>query len=179
MIQRGLIFLVLVCCLAAPIFAQEPVLSQGDIDRFLITFPIITEDLSSLGLEMEETDGGFSLPQAVFMSAQAESIFVKHGWSGDFFPKIELILYGLTLTHLETEMLGAMPDIQASLDEIDTMPVSAYFTVEMKQEMRDMMLMAVQGMNSALFEEMDAIAPKDMDLIRQNKAALSSALNIY
>jgi hypothetical protein len=41
------------------------------------------------------------------------------------------------------------------------------------------MLMAVQGMNSALFEEIDAIAPKDMDLIRQNKAALSSALNIY
>jgi len=83
----------------------------------------------------------------------------------------------LYLISLEEQMIASSPDIQEALDELDATPVSPQFTLEMKQQMRDMMLSSIKAMNQSLYDQMDAFAPEDLELLRQNKDRIIGAID--
>ncbi|MBI9101984.1 MAG: hypothetical protein JEY99_06175 [Spirochaetales bacterium] len=175
--KRYSISLICFFLLCTSLIGQENRLSDGDVEKFLNTFPVIMEELDALGQTLESTGENFILPAAVRTSEEAQQIFSRQGWDDNYYDKIGLILEGYTLSIMESEMLTVMPDIQDALDEIDATPVSPYFTAEMKKQTRDMIVSAVRGMDQALFDEMDSIAPADMEQIRVHKDEIKEMLD--
>ncbi len=176
--KRIQIIAIIMLILAVPLTAQETLLTPEDMSRFITTFPEIVKDLETMNLLVEDTGTGKSLPMAITTSQQAEDIFIIRGWNENFMVKIQIILQGFYLSIAESEMLTVMPDIQEALNEIDATPVSPYFTIEMKQQTRDMVVMAAKSMNSALYAQIDSIAAEDMDLIRTNMEELKNILEV-
>ncbi|MBI9104595.1 MAG: hypothetical protein JEY99_19420 [Spirochaetales bacterium] len=174
--MKKILISILITLICAGLFAQEPVLSDGDVERFILTFPEITEELGALGQSLENANGRLFLPWTVRTSEEVKRTFLDRGWDEGYFERVQLILLGFSLILAESEMLTVMPDVQEALDEIDSTPVSSYFTAEMKKQTRDMMVAAVRGMNQALYDELDSIAPSDMEKIRAHKDELTAFL---
>ncbi len=176
--NRWLILSLLMVIVTATLFSQEVILTKTDIELFIETFPLITKDLEALDMEMERQENSLMLPEAVILSTKTHEIFTSRGWDDNYFLKIQLILNGIYLVFMESEMLKAVPEIQEALNELDATPVTEYFTIEMKQMMREQLMLAIQGMNASTNALMAAIDPSNMELIRYYKQDLLRSLEL-
>jgi hypothetical protein len=158
-------------------FALEKMLSRADIDRFVQTYPEIARELEKLNIDVDSEDGDMSVLSAASLPAKAIAIFTSRGWNENYYEKFATIMQGLYLIQLEEQMLASSPDIQQALDELDATPVSPQFTLEMKQQMRDMMLSSIKAMNQSLYEQLDNFAPGDLELLRENKDRILKAID--
>lgn len=170
--KTKIIIILFICLIAANITAQEAIIAQDDIDLFIESYSEIAEEFEDFNYELEYDGETNIIPDVISLEEDIIEILDQYGWDNESFEKFQLILQCLYFLSMEDEMLGSSPDIQEALEEIDAMPVSEYFTAEMKQNMRDMILMAVEGMN----EIPDKIASADMDLVRENKEGLLEML---
>ena len=170
--NRWLILSLLFIILPAALFSQDIVLTKTDIELFIETFPLITRDLEALNMGIEQHENSLMLPEAVALATNTQEIFTSRGWDDNYFLKIQIILQGIYLVFMESEMIAAQPEIQEALNEIDATPVSEYFTLEMKQMMREQMLLSMQMMNIYTDELSTAIGPANMELIRFYKLDL-------
>ncbi|MBN1647928.1 MAG: hypothetical protein JW874_07840 [Spirochaetales bacterium] len=168
---------VLLALLAVVAGAQEAVLSKHDIDLFISTFPAINADLAELDMGISTDNDHMNIAPALTMAAKNKSIFTGRGWDEHYLVKVSLILQGLYLLTLEEQMLASSPEIRQALDELDATPVSPYFTLETKNQTREMILMSISAMNKALYEQMDGIAASDLELLRARKTELMEVLD--
>ncbi len=176
--NRWLILSLLMVILTATLFSQEVILTNTDLELFIETFPLITNDLEALNMQMEQQANSLILPEAILLSTETQKIFTSRGWNDNYFLKMQIILQGAYLVFMETEMLAAAPEIQEALNELDATPVSEYFTLEMKQMMREQLMLAIQGINASTSMQMAAFDPANMELIRIYKLDLIRILEL-
>ena len=72
--NRWLMLSLLMVVLTAPLFSQELILTETDMELFIETFPLITKDLEALDMEMEQQENSLMLPEAIILSANPISV---------------------------------------------------------------------------------------------------------
>jgi len=101
------LLLVVSIVLVTPTYAQtqtppKAILSIADIDRFINTMDPIQTDLEKLGLEYNAEDK--AVMEALKTNAEVQAVFNKHGWSNDFYPKIQAIAVSYAFLKAKVEM---------------------------------------------------------------------------
>lgn len=84
------------CLIAVSVVgAQEspsPRLIQGDVGKFIDTWPGLSTELAALDMEYAEGDDIGSYFAAASFNAEAMAIFAKYGWDEDYYPKASVIM---------------------------------------------------------------------------------------
>ena len=106
----------------------EPVLSKGDVVKFIETFPEIASKLETLGKSFEAVQSP-EQAEAMLANNEVQSIMQQHGWTPEeFFTKASTISMGFGLVKMQEELAKMPPDQRQMMEQI------------MQQQMPDMNL---------------------------------------
>ncbi|MCP5052139.1 MAG: hypothetical protein GY940_33540 [bacterium] len=160
------IVLIMLMLLATAAIAGEtpkPVLDDGDVLRFIKTFPLMKEDFEKYGAKYEAKSGNVTIPEALKASAEYQSIMKKYGWDQGFFTKMLTIVRGYSGIVYGKEMKNADPKIEQAIKQIKE---NAHLSDEMKKKMIDGMMAAKGVLKNQGLNIMGGIHPKDLARIK-------------
>lgn len=141
----------------------EAVLKKGDVERFVKTFPLLSQDLMKAGMSWEAKSGTMNVPEAVTASNQVLEVLKKHGWDEHFFAKSAAILQCYTQVKYGQAMGTAQSKLARNLREIDENPdISAEMKAQLKAQMKQ--AMAMVGQQGQVMK--NQINPADLILVR-------------
>lgn len=80
----------------------SPLLSSADVELFLKSFNPLKNDLEKLGHSYENMNQ--NTITALKANEEVKATFKKHGWSDDYFPKINAIVYAYSYLKMMQEM---------------------------------------------------------------------------
>ena len=94
----------------------EPVLSKGDVVKFIETFPEIASKLETLGESFEAVQSP-EQAEAMLANDEVQSIMQQHGWKPEeFFTKATTISMGFAQVKMQAE-LAKIPEEQRQMME--------------------------------------------------------------
>ena len=139
-------FLILVVCLLlfTTSWAQENILSEGDVAKFLKTWDPISKDLESLGQDYSQIQNP-TMMRGYLGLDDVSRIFTKHGWGTEYIAKVSVIV-GVTAMGIAEEAMNRMPEEQRA-------SIKAYFDS-----------MSAQLINGATEDDMEQVKAHMVDL---------------
>lgn len=93
----------------------KAVLKEGDIERFMETYPKLEAEFEALDGEWEDADFATAL-SALEANAEVQAILDRYGWDAAFFSKLEVIVRSMALLEIEAQ-LAELPEGQRAMAE--------------------------------------------------------------
>ncbi len=179
--KKRLFTIAAIILLVMPVFlaAQEskeppkPILKEGDVARFIKTFPLIKEDFEKLGAKYEARSGDVTVPQALKASQEFLEVLKKHGWDEFFFQKFSTIMLGYSTIVYGKEAQKAQSEMEKSLKEIDSNP---NIPESMKKQLKEQLLAAKGAMSMYQETTKKNIHPEDLLLIKPHLKELKAVI---
>ncbi len=151
----------------------QQVLKQGDVERFIKTFPELKKDFKNLGVKYDAKSGNLSYPSALQASQEYMAILKKHGWDENYFMKAACICLGYSIIEYGKQMQNVDPQLEKSLKELESNPnLSADFKKQLKDQ-----LLAAKGILSQQGQALSqSVHPNDLQMIKPFLNQLKVAL---
>ncbi len=141
----------------------KPVLEEGDVVRFIKTWPLLQEDFKKLGAKYEARSGAITIPEALRANETFLSVLKKHGWDERFIEKMTTIVLCYSAIMYKKEINKANPQLEKSIKEIDSNP---NLSDAMKEQLKKQLLAVIGGMESQNHMWGKRINKIDLELVR-------------
>ncbi|MBN2135926.1 MAG: hypothetical protein JW737_09360 [Acidobacteria bacterium] len=97
MLKKFIPFICILLLFASFIFTQDALqpkalLNNGDVEKFIKTFPAMLDELEPMGLIFNPQDGTFSIPEDSRKLSGYKAVLVRFGWDKSFYEKSRKIL---------------------------------------------------------------------------------------
>lgn len=97
---------------------EKPVLGEGDVKRFVQTFPVMAKQFEALGQEFESVED-LSALQSLAANTQVQQILQQHGWKQEtYFQKMMAIVMGFAGIEMEKQIAEMPADQQAMMRQM-------------------------------------------------------------
>lgn len=152
----------------------EPKLKPGDVEHFLKTFPLVSQQLEELGMQYEAESGDYDLPDAARFNQEFLAILKKHGWDENFFSVMALIMKGYTALAYKAELPEIDRKIAEAIKEIEANPA---LSDAMKKQMIEQ-IKASQGLAAGQQTTLEEdIHPDDLAQISEYMEEIKALLD--
>lgn len=171
---RFVVLLVVCFAFSCPVWAgqsSKPVLTKGDVVRFIETFPKLRKEFEKFDVEMDAEKGTLTYNEALQASAEFRAILKKYGWDENFLMKTTTIIQGVVALTMKDAMKASNPDMERAKKAIESNP---NISESMKKQ-----LLSKLGQGQAAMGGMGALQslnPADLALIKVHIKELKETL---
>ncbi len=125
---------ILYACLlsGAPVHAARPVLANGDVEKFIETFPGMYRDYRQMGLRVSPQTGEVTGADKIKRSKAVRKILKDNGWNFMFWPKLQSIARGYSLIKQRKFVEAHGNNIDKFVNELNDNP---WMTAEQKRNL--------------------------------------------
>lgn len=169
----AVIVMVIISSFAIADESPKQILQKGDVEKFIKTYPALSEDMKNFGIKMDAKEGNITYPDAVKASMDFQAILKKHGWDEGFFNKIQTIVVGYSYLTFGSSLKEANVGIAKALAEIDSNPG---LSAEMKAQLKAQMKESLGALDTESEELQKSLHPADMAMIKAKVKELGIVL---
>jgi len=174
--MKKLAALVLIAALAGFAFAGEdpkPILKKGDVEKFIKTYPALSEELDKFGIELEGEAGNYTVPEPLRYNQELLGILKKHGWDEHFFAAVGTIMRGYINIVYKQEVKSMDKEVAEAIEKIEGDP---NLSDAMKKQMVEQMKASQKMMSGGAAVYGQEIHPDDFAQVTENIEGLKEVL---
>jgi hypothetical protein len=144
-------------------------LIDTDVKTFIKSYPEIQTELEAINVRIN-SDENFTLPEGAEVLNKVNAVVQKYGYTdySDFITKVGTIMATYSSIEFGKESVGAQPEIEAAIKEINDNPG---LTTEQKEQIKASLMQSAQALqqmsNSMASSENVAVVQPYADEIRQ------------
>lgn len=170
--QTLLILVVLFSCLR-PVDAAWPLLSEKDTQKFIQTFPGIYKEYRRMGLKVNPETGKIVGEEKLKHDQEVNRILKENGWNFMFWPKLQVIVRGYSLTKQDEFTGNHGANIEKFVSDLTS---AKWMTPEKRAELETFYANLKTNAASTAALKRSQVHQEDLNLIRASMARLDTVM---